>query len=594
MLDLPDLYPGPLADALADVLACGIDDLLPPEGPLVAALAGLAPPVGLAGSLAGLGWPLEDLVGSPLALRAALLRAGQGALFAHHELRLRLSLPEGLLPDGLLPDGLLPGGAAATAPTWVEGHLVLPAPLEDGPDAALGTWTPTRPHQVDAGALLAGVAGFCWHPELTRFEAYLGARLAALVPALYARSLASLLAAPPGSAFWEGDRPAREAAALQQAARARVDLAREWQAIGTELSTGRPCPSPAPGWSASAQAEAALLTHWNRLTAWSFGAWVERFSRPGPDHSPDCWTLAARVAGSLRSLVSGPLPVDPVRARRGQERRLLQDLGARLLLILEHTGEGRVEQALLPRVDALAEAAGAVDEGRPVDLEGTVRAALAALDAVADRVPGDLAAACSGLGTRALLRTGSVDAGLDQVLAGLQEALPDTMAGMADPEDVAWRFATSTALDRPGSLPARFASWWEEEGGADPDLVRLEALVRDTPRGDAEGELFAVVPEAPVAPGQGVCRLNRSLRRAWLDAELFDAEEQQIAPRDEHDRVQVAVAWLDGAPRVLVLDAAAAAALDAVAAGRPAPWSALLPLVEAGLVLTWPAPPLRE
>ena len=594
---LPDLAPGEVPES--------VDRLLPPAEALVDALAEARPGPGLGAALAELSCPLSDLLATPAAARAGLLALRIGRAFSHHELRVRLPMP----PD-LEPEVAVWGGG--TVPTWQDGVLAEPKYFSFFQDDPHSPFNPNHRAKWRSHELLHGVAGWCWHPALTRFEACVGARLGELVPIIHWYGLDELFrphcprhrGQPPGRElcraceeagqrpFWEVDRPALREEALATARRTQEHLATEWAACLAELETGRPVACPRPGLDSKSDAEGYLLGHWNRLTAWSFGAWVERFCVPGVDHEVDPIALAARAARTCHALVSGPIAIDLERTRRLRARRALQDLGYRALLVLEHAGEGPVEDALLPEIDALAEAASALEApGDPARAVAAMQRLLAAVDRVADRIPGELAAAVGALGMRFMLAEAQVDAGLDQLLEGLGDALPDSWAAMRDPEDTAWRFATSSAFDRPGSLGARFAAWWTEEEGADADLVSLEALVRDLPRRDDEAELFAVVPDAPVLPGQGVCRLNHTLRRAWLAEDVLDPEDLvDNDRRDGQGRVEVAVAWLDGSPRVLVLDQALAMALRQVEAGRVAATGPLARLVEVGLVVTWPAP----
>ena len=601
LLDLPDLLP---ALAPGEVPA-DPTRLLPAPEVLVDALSRAAPGAGLVPVLSELGCPAVDLLATPAAARAGLLAARIGRAFTHHELRVRLPMPVELAPEVAV-------WAGGTVPTWQDGVLAEPKYFSFFQDDPHSPFNPNHRAKWRSHELLHGVAGWCWHPGLTRFELYLGGRLAELVPIIHWYGLDELfrphcarhVGQPPSRElcrdceaagqrpFWEVDRAALRGEALETAARASEHLATEWAACLDELERGRPVRTPRPGLDASSDAEGYLLGHWNRLTAWSFGAWVERFCVAGVDHETDAVALAARVARTCHDLCSGPISVDPARMRRLRARKALQDLGYRALLLLEHAGEGPAEDALLPEIDALAEVAeGLRTGGGPEDATRAMGRLLAAADAASAHLPGELLGTLGAMGLRWLAAEAQVDAGLDQVLDGLADALPDSWAAMREPEDTAWRFVASPAFDRAGSLGARFADWWAEEGGADADLVALEALVRDLPRRDDEAELFAVVPDAPVPPGQGVCRHNSTLRRAWLAEDVLDPEDLEGCDRgDDQGRVEVAVAWLAGEPRVLVLDEALAAALEDVAEGRLAQAQPLARLIDAGLVVTWPAP----
>lgn len=601
MLDLPDLLP-PLGDSLPSDPSA----LLPPAEALVDATLRARPGPGLEALLGQMGCPPMELLGSLAAARAGLLAARIGRSFTHHELRVRLPMPEELQPEVAVWQG-------GTGPTWSDGVLAEPKYFSFFQDDPHSPFNPNHRAKWRSHELLHGVVGWFWHPEMTRFEATLGARLGELLPVLHWYGLDDIgrrrcprhsQASPRGEGcldceraslrpFWEDeDLASLREAGLRSARWSEAHLAREWAAILEMVERGRPVSTPVVGIDAQSDAEGYLLGHWNRLTAWSFGAWVERFCQAGVDHEDDLEAMAHRVARTCHSVCSGPLAADARSFRRLRARRAVQDLGYRLLLVLEHCGEGPVEDRLLPEVDALGELARSLlDSGDEAQAAQAIQSALSAVDEVAARLPEGLSSAVGAMGMRFLLRDAQIDAGLDQVLEGLADALPDTWESMAEGEEVAWRFLASEHFDRSGTLAARFAGWWTEEGGADADLVSLEALVHDLPRRDEEAELYAVVPEEPPTPGRGVNRLNRTLRRAWLAEDVLDAEDMEGVDRfDEEGRVEVAVAWLAGTPRVLVLDEATAAALDAVEAGEAAELEPWLRLVESGHVVAWPAP----
>lgn len=598
MLDLPDLLP-PLPPGLPTDPAC----FLPPAELLATAFAAARPGPDLATALAAHACPPAELLATVASARAGLLALRIGRSFTHHELRLRLPMPEGLQPE-------VPVWQEQTLPVWSDGVLAEPKYFSFFQDDPHSPFNPNHRARWRAHELLHGVVGWYWHPRMSRLQACLGARLGELLPVLHwygldeigrprcprhrfasarrelcldceARALQPLGAEPPDPQ-----------ADLERARWSAEHLAREWAACLRTLETGRPVASPVLGIDGLSDAEGYLLGHWNRLTAWSFGAWVERFCVDGLDYASTLPAMAERVARASHALCSGPLSADLPTFRRLRARKALQDLGYRLLLALEHAGEGEVEARMMPEIDALADLAERLrSSGGEDEAAAAITRALGRVEELGDRLPEGLAARIGGLGMRFLLREAQIDLGLDQLLEGLQDALPDTWAGMAEPEEVAARFADSPHFDRSGSLCRRFAAWWREEGGADADLVELEALVQDLPRRDEEAELYAIVPEVPPPPGRGEHRLNRTLRRAWLEEGALDEEDLDGVDRfDEAGRVEVAVAWLQGTPRILVLDQALAQALDDVAAGRP---PALLPwtrLVESGHVIAWDPP----
>ncbi|MCB9780045.1 MAG: hypothetical protein H6742_15880 [Alphaproteobacteria bacterium] len=618
VLDAPSLLP-PLA---GDDVPAAIDALIPSPDALADAWAALEPPAGVDAVLRGLGAPALDLRVTPASLRAGLLAARQGRRFVGHELRLRLPMPPGLEPEVAVWQG-------DTLPRWGDGVLTEPkyfSFFQDGPAPA---YHPNHRRKWRSHELLHGVVGFYWHPAMTRFQLYLGARLGELLPVVHwygldelyrprcpehtsSAGLPPLGTVPPREhcvacealdrPFDQVDRTALRHRAVAWAARAREHLGADWAACLAELETGRVHATPRPGIDGSSDAQGYVQGHWNRLTAWSFGAWVERFCVPGVDCCDDLTAMAGRVAAVTRELCDGPIAVDPHQQERLATRALLQDAAMRVLLALEDAPDGgRAEQALMPLLDGLAGTCADLLAGEQPDATGALGALLDAVDACAADLPPGFAARIPALGDRFLLRERMVDAGLDQLVEGLESALPRACGGegesppLDDLEDLAWHFAASDGFDGPGSLASRFARWMREEERVDADAVVLEALVTDLPRRDDEAELFATLPsdEAPGGlPRGGVLRTNRTLRRAWVDPAVLGLDE--VARPDANGRVEVAVAWMDGEAELAVLDADLADTLDAVARDGALPDDAdeaiVLGLLQSGLLVWWPVP----
>ncbi len=611
MFDMPELL-----SPLAPGLPLDVGRFLPDPDALAGAWAALEPGDGAALTVPGC--PPHELLATPAAARAGLLAARIGRGFSHHELRVRLPMPDGLEPEQAVWEG-------GTVPSWQRGVLAEPKYFSFFLDGPHSPFNPNHRGKWRSHELLHGVVGFCWHPGLTRFELYLGARIAELLPVVHWYGLDEMFrprcplhvdAGPPRhtcpacedaarTPFWAQDRQAGLPAARAWAEQSRDHLQLEWQAILDELDGGervstRPrlrCGDATV--DGSSDAEGYLLGHWNRLTAWSFGAWVERFLQPGIDHEPGPQALALRMARTLHAMTSGRINVDPVRQQRLADRRLLQDLGYRLLLLIEPSDSGGpVESGLLPQVDALAQAcAGLLDDNDAAsvrDIQPLVEAALKTVDRLADHLPPGQAAAVGALGYRWRLRAACLDAGLEQVVAGLDDALPASFAELPDREEVAWRFVDSTHFDGVGSLAARFAAWWQAEDGPDLDAMRLEAALRDLPARDHDAELFTVLPDDDqLAQGLVVpprLRLNGSLRRLWVDPEVLGPGEEGTDRLDELGRVELALAWLGPEAGILELDQALADAIDAIDAGRAPDADAAHRLLEAGVAAWWPAP----
>jgi len=549
-------------------------------GPLRAS----APPA-LDGALLSLGAPLRELHASPYGARAALLGWVDGRVFVHRDRRVDVPIPLACGPDEVvaLADAEEDAGAALQ-PTWEAGHLRAPKYFSAQLDAPLALLEPGMRSQWRVHELLHRVVGFAWRPDLTRFEAYVAARLGELLPVVHwygfdgiGRAACPLhLEAVPrrdacpaceaGLARFDAiaaDSPVA-AAAHAHASHGLEHWRSELAAIDRELESGRPHPTPRIGLDGASDARGYLSGHWNRLTSWAFGAWVERFASPGADYSTEVTGLRARVAQTLATLLAGTIAADPHDVRRRRARRLAQDLGMRALWLLQWSESARVEAALLPAIDGLAqacraaadppatardraEAGGPAAEVEPVARSGRAdagdraRAACMALEQAREQLAAALATVASALPrgmTSTVMHQGLVpdpradpgvhvgwaaaprgradavaDADTDDVALlaqldeGLASALPHVYAALDAAPRAAWVAvaAVDPAFLTVGAPGQRWLAALAPLGErVDPALraaAELEAWVLDRPASDAEAEAFATVPDEAATAG---------------------------------------------------------------------------------------------
>lgn len=530
-----------------------------------------------------LGAPAVELEANTVSARIAVAAANEGRCFVHHEHRLSPLLPEAARPEidvGMGEDELLPED-------WREGVLHVPKYFSAFLEAPLPVFNPShrskwRPHE-----LLHKLARHAWRPDLTRFEAYLTARLSELLPVVHwygfdevgrhacpehrgrrpdrthcvrcERSLVSHWA-------WNADMGHAE----QAAAHALEHLRTELDACARELASGRAIATPRPGLDASSDAIGYLRGHWNRITAWSFGAWIERFSAAGRDHFESCADHLDHVRSLANTLLTAPFVLAPLEQREAaRDRHTAADLAYRVLLHIETFDTDAAEDTLMPVVDALASGQ------RPDAVLGDLAQRLRALDpATAERT---LAGGWSWLpstpGTRTSLR------------AGLRTALPRALAGFAD--DVLDGFAEHDRTPSPTSLAHRGAAYLATQGHPASATAALEAWLRDAPAADLEAERFGALPDA--ATTEGTTRLNHTFRRMQTPAAALDAALGEPSSR-EGDVTVCAIRWA-GQPRVLEEDDELRAALDAADAGSLRTDEVTETLLERGFIV-W-LPPVR-
>lgn len=551
-------------------------------------------PSGLVDLLAELGAPVLDSTVTPLSARASLLGAADGRAFYHHELRLRMPMPPGLEPETDVWDG-------GTTPAWREGVLEEPKYFSFFQDAPFPAYNPNyrrkwRPHELIHGRL-----GFFWHPEMTRFEFYVGARLNELLPVVHWYGFDEIFrprcdvhrgevlyqeycAACEGRAehYWRVDAEeieARREEAERWAARALAHFEVEWEACNAEIATGRRHPTPGLQLDASSDSVGYLRGHWNRVTDWSFGAWLETFLQDGVDYHSSLHAYRDHLAATTQSLLSGTIAVDPevFRARRG--RRAIQDAAYQIYLAMGWLAEGsaelaRVEARLLPHLEQAAHHVHHLrDAEQLADFSVDVLfELLEACEAAAADFPPDVAAALPALGYTWERPAFFIERASDLLQEGIESSLPGTAASLADRGAACFEFAAAADFSSVGRFADRFARWSQpgNVGLEAAQLADFEAWSMSLPRRDEEAELFGALPagldEFVARPAR--LRAHRTLRRGTFAtraaARVMAAE--SLPPRDT---VNLARIFARGELRVVVDDEATSLILDAVAQGSP-------------------------
>lgn len=550
------------------------------------------------------GLPWTHLVTTQYTARAVLLGAATGRASYHHELRARLPYPEQLGPEIAVWD------TDALAPVWGDGVLGEPKYFSFFQDAPLFAYNPNHRVKWRAHELLHGACAFYWSPTQTRFGCYLGARLNELLPVVHWYGLDEIgRAACPAHMggvrdqtlcaaceaaqrpFWEMDAPspAQRAAWRASAQHALAHLTEELGACQRELDTLTVHPTPRPGLDASSDAIAYMQSHWGRLTAWSFGAWVERFCQVGVDYDDDLDIYMDRVIAAAHALLSGDVTLDLERARQLRARHALRDLAARALVAQEWlTGRAarRVEAALVPALDAAADLCAALLAGEASCAQGEAGCAalMEALVQCAGAFPVAVAQAIPAIG-HGFGGIDPVTPAQTLIVEGVSSVAPIWAAQQG--EALAARLmdlARSPVFAQSCLLVERLASWLDGQGEVEgAALVRLEGWLRAQPRRDEEAERFGVVPEDvdDLLARRGRLRLHATLRRGrWpaqaVSAALGEGFGEALVVRISAGEAEV----MEETPQV-------AALLDAVACGawREVASPALVELIEHGWVV---------
>lgn len=550
----------------------------------------------LLGFVTRLGAPAEDCLATVTSARATLLAAARGRGFYAHELRARIPMAPGLEPEVEV---------GPTVPTWEDGVFVEPKYFSFMQDAPFAAFNPVHRRKWRPHELLHGAVGFFWHPEMTRFEAYVGARLNELLPVAHWYGFDEIFrprcdrhrgevlyrawcGACEGAVrpYWEvevtGDD--REVA-RRWARRGCAHFLAEVECCRREIDSGVVCPNPSGLLDSSSDAVGYLLGHWPRMRAWSFGAWAELFLRSGVDYIDDLARYADHVESNAVQLVAGTIEVRETDFAARHLRRVLQDLGYRALLALEWEEDAAVERAVLEALEPASRAAGEL-----LAPDGEIergRDALEELTSVLDAVLGHHDVLACGLDVSATTRSAEWET--HSLAEGIVSALPETAARVD--ADALEAFRASDHVRRTGRLAARFASFLGDRGPGDElehlaELARLEAWLAGEPRRDEAAERFAMSAEDAGDPSPVSLRWNDTTRIGVFSGravvELFGLE-------DAAESVELAAAYWRGELHVVFVDDAVRGVLDAVAAATlPGRRDTLSELMEAGLVVWVP------
>lgn len=593
-LDLP-----PLAD---------FEDLDPAVFARSVARAMVRPHPELRALLSRLGAPPVDMLTTLLSARATLLGAERGRAFFHHELRARVPVPEGLEPEVAVWDG-------TTVPSWQDGVYVEPKYFSFRQDAPFAAYNAVHRRKWRAHEMLHGANGFFWRPDMTRFEFYVGARLNELLPvvhwwaldemyrprcSLHAGSSAlgtrwcAMCEKEAGRAFWEQEpTPQTHARATELATEAREHYSSELEACVREIETGHPVETFRRRLNASSDAIGYLRGHWNRTTAWSFGAWIEGFLIPGVDYYEDLSDYLQHIRAVATSLVSGSLRLEPKRFEALRLRRIAQDAAYRTLLALEWLEEGSaasraVEVTVMPVLEHLARVSGDLVHSYEArwGTEEALDQLLEVLGHVRTALPAEVADSLLAFGLSFWPPGRDPDWEAANVREGLTQAMPQTLERVDDA--AVGSFVESDDVEGPGRISSRFADHLRALGSPQADLARFEAWAQEDPRRDDDAEHFAAVPSRPEEVEAQRLRFNETFRRAAFSAEALEGI---VALPSHSGFVELAGAYFGGALRMMLVDRRLAAVLEAVRAGEvPADFESLVDLIENGIVLWLPRP----
>jgi hypothetical protein len=625
-LHFPDIAADDLPDAEAIVEACE-------------ALAAGGEPEGLSDLLSKMGAPVLDMVVTPLSARAALLAADGGRAFFHHELRERVPVPADQAPEIAVWE-------AGTVPTWQDGVLEEPKYFSFFQDQPFPAFNPNHRRKWRPHELLHGALKFFWHPEMTRFEMYVGARINELLPVVHWYGFDEIFrprcqhheeklrqgeviyreycqrcedAAKP---YWETEkswRDERRELAVRWAQKGLDHFSEEWQACRAEIATGAVHEADHPRLDASSDAIGYMRSHWNRMTAWSFGVWAETFLKDGVDYFSSLERYAKNLETTTRDLLSGELAVDPAEYEIQRGRRAVQDVAYRIYVALGWLEESdpnlrEAEERLMPALEQAAHHVHHVaDEDQLADYsDDVVVDLLEAFARVRDLFPDEIARSVPALGYTWGQSERWIAAGRGLLEEGVAQALPLAAELLEDQlAELVADFAGSETFRSHGRLATRFARWLSDPDGVDhalvdqvlagraAELARFEAWASESPKKDRDAELFASLPgsldEFALRPGN--TRLNETLSLETFSPMVVAQVTNDPGLAQSEGPICMARIYMRGELRLIVAGAQAVRIFDAVEEGEPRrDWVAdvdpesLASLLENGFVIWLPQP----
>jgi hypothetical protein len=524
-----------------------------------------------------LGVPEAQLVLSPISAELALRARADGRAFYHDELRGFLSFPQGLAPE------LMVWEEGQTTPVWKDGVLEAPKYFSFFMDTVFSPYTPNHRKKWRIHELMHTLCRFYWDPKMSRFSCYVGSRLSELLPVVHWYGLDEIFRNRCGE--HQGMRLYREYCpeceklarpywlltaeqkqelrplALSHAEHALAHYASEMEACSRERTTGKRHPVHRPKLDSSSDAIGYLRGHWNRLTSWSFGSWIEHFMVDGEDYFSDLEAHHHHQEEVWSWLMSGE-KVSQEHAQRNRKRRMLQDMGYRTLQVLESCPDEDVEQEIWPLLEHAAELASQLRE-QDVDIQDVEQA----IDQIStgftlffDRLSEELLEALPQLG---YLWSDLPKTGL-YVVEGLRSGLHDSLAPIHDLPAVTEAFIADPIFTESRELRQRFADWAKKKL-PEPfcEGLRLESWLRAAPHRDEEAELFAALPEE--SWGEGSLRLNRTFRRSLFSASIVAEILGWDVSEGELDLICI---WSSEGPQLFELEAEHALLVEQVQEGR--------------------------
>ncbi len=446
--------------------------------------------------LSSLNAPENEFFVSPMTLRGTLLGAKNGRHFHHQELRSLENFPMELGPEIELGD----------LGKWSFGALEQPKYFSFYQDAPCPAFNPNHRTKWRAHEMMHGMAKFFWHPKLTRFSYYVSIRLNEILPVVHwyhfdeidrprcpqhQRAIPKQYWAQCDTAlpYWEVKNHRSDA--VEIANRGFEHFSSEVAACMREIETGQVHETFFENLNSSTDAIGYMRSHWNRVTSWSFGLWMELFSVANIDHFESISGYGQHVSKTADRLFNEEIEWDIHEVTRLQKRKRIQDLSYRYLLNLENADDASFDSKfdkIEPWLERMSDAASRLLAGEDLDVA-------------------DLFLEHKELETTtSVLQTGfdASSARFENIESGLESA------GMNYTSDQVREFVNHPTFYRRGPIADRFCEFLGDD--LDEETVLLRAM-SFYPRLDLRLERFGMIPDSNTQlMNTGVCMVNESAR----------------------------------------------------------------------------------
>lgn len=447
--------------------------------------------------LSFLGAPESEFLISPLTIRATLLGAKNGRHFYQQELR---ELP-------IFPQNLLPEIEVGTLAHWSFGALAQAKYFSFFQDAPCPAYNPNHRTKWRAHEILHGANLFYWRPKLTRFSFYIGVRLNEILPVVHwyyfdeidrPRCPQHLYRVPRefcvecdrALPYWNENTERSDAIFLAEKGFEHFDL--EMEACRIEMESGFPEERFLEDLNSSKDAIGYLRSHWNRVTSWSFGHWMELFSVPGVDHIESLEDYDSHILKTSRSLFNKDLEWEVDHVKMQQKRKQIQDLSYRYLLSLEELEDNIFEKKYDQGKAWLEHAAMSSQkllQGEDINTQDLFEELQQAVD------------------EKSIFLMGF--SGMDASLSNIEEGLAS--AGIES--DALREFVNHSTFYARGPLAIRYRNFL---GNRADENIRLVAAMSKFPRIDLRLERFGMIPDNnKILLAQGNIAVNTT--RRYLD-----------------------------------------------------------------------------